>query len=43
MSEKQCLNIEKVLDWLFPVFLIEVFVFGNICLIILLLQELGVI
>ena len=43
MSEKQWLNLDKVLDWLFPLFLIEIFVFGNICLIILVLQELGVI
>ena len=27
MSEKQWLNLDKVLDWLFPVFLIEVFCF----------------
>jgi len=43
MSEKQWLNLDKVLDWIFPLFLIEVFVFGNICLIIFVLQELGVI
>ena len=43
MSEKQWLNLGKVLDWIFPLFLIEVFVFGNICLIIVVLDVLGVI
>ena len=43
MSEKQWLNLDKVLDWIFPLFLIEIFIFGNICLIITLLDMLGVI
>ena len=43
MTEKQELFLDKVIDWLFPIFVIEVFVFGNICLIIVLLLELGII
>ena len=43
MTEKQELFLDKVIDWLFPIFVIEVFVFGNICLITVLLLELGII
>ena len=43
MKEKQELLLDKVMDWLFPIFVIEVFVFGNICLITVLLLELGII
>lgn len=43
MKEKQELLLDKVMDWLFPIFIIEVFVFGNICLIMALLHELGMI
>ena len=43
MSEKQWLNLDKVLDWIFPLLMIEVVVFGNICLIIIVLHDLGVI
>ena len=43
MKEKQELLLDKVMDWLFPIFIIEVFVFANICLIALLLHELGMI
>ena len=34
---------ERLLDWLFPVFLIEVFVLGNIGIILILLHGFGVI
>lgn len=43
MKEKQELLLDKVMDWLFPIFIIEVFVFANICLIMVLLYMLGVI
>lgn len=43
MKEKQELLLDKLMDWLFPIFIIEVFVFGNICLIMVLLHMLGVI
>lgn len=43
MKEKQELFLDKVMDLLFPIFVIEVFVFGNICLITVLLLELGMI
>ena len=43
MTEKGELFLDKVMDWLFPIFVIEVFVFANICLITILLHELGMI
>ena len=42
MSEKR-FTLEKTLDILFPLFLIELFLFANILLISLLLMEFGVI
>ncbi len=41
MTEKH-FTIEKVLDIIFPLFLIELFIFANIVLISLILTEFGV-
>lgn len=43
MKEKQELLFDKVMDWLFPILIIEIFVIANICLITVLLHELGMI
>ena len=41
MTENKRFTIEKVLDIIFPLFLIELFIFANILLIGLVLTEFG--
>jgi len=37
------MNGEKIMDWIFTIVMVEVFILGNIALIILFLDLLGVI